>query len=133
MKKLFLLLTSFMLITACSSDDDSGSNSNKLVTPSLLTPSNNTTIINNYSYFYWSEVQNANQYLIQISNSSNFSNILLDESVDLDFYNYNSGGTEFNLSNLENQTTYYWRVRAYGPGYDPSDYSETFSFYLDME
>lgn len=137
MKKLFLILTSFMLFAACSSDDDS--NSNKLGTPVLLTPSNNTTVsvseFNPYREFVWAEVANAKQYLVQISETSNFSTIL-DEAtavVDEDDPDYNNR-IYFDLyDSTQHQSTYYWRVRAFAPDYDPSDYSATFSFVVNKE
>ncbi len=127
MKKAFLLLISIMIVVACSSDDDSNSNPNKLVTPVLLTPSNNSTVNSDYySEFTWSNVANADQYLIQISSASNFSNIVLDLTIDAE--DYTDYGCYMATGELENQAAYYWRVRAFGAGYDPSDYSESFSF-----
>jgi hypothetical protein len=136
MKKLFLLLISIVLITACSSDDDS--NSNKLATPVLLTPSNNTTITvsqNGWNEFKWAEVANAKQYLVQISETSNFSTIL-DEATALvneDEPHYNTNMPFLLYSSTQHQSTYYWRVRAFAPDYDPSDYSTTFSFVVNKE
>lgn len=136
MKKLFLLLTSFMLIAACSSDDDS--NSNKLATPVLLTPSNTTTITvsqNWWNEFKWAEVANAKQYLVQISETSNFSTILHEATrvVEEDDPYYNTT-MEFNIyDSTQHQSTYYWRVRAFAPDFDPSDYSTPFSFVVNKE
>jgi hypothetical protein len=123
MKKTFLLLISIMLITACSSDDDSNSNSNKLATPVLLTPSNNAIVEVDefFNLFQWSEVENASQYLFQISAASDFSSIEIEETIQ-------SNSFDVNMVDFENESVYYWRVRAFGQGFEESDYSQVFSF-----
>ena len=126
MKKLFLLLTSFMLIAACSSDDDS--NSNKLTTPTLLTPSNNAIVEVQLfgNQFEWTEVSNATQYLFQISSTSDFSIVEIENTGD-------ENNNFANLMEFEDESTYYWRVRAFGQGFEDSDYSQVFSFVVNNE
>lgn len=126
MRKIFLLLTTVLLLAACSSDDDSSSN--KLATPVLLTPSNNTTVeVELYgNHFEWTEVSNATQYLFQISSTSDFSTIEMEDTL-------NESIIFTNLADFENESTYYWRVRAFGQGFEESDYSQVFSFVVINE
>lgn len=134
MKKIVLLLFVSLAIISCDKDDDS-TNANKLAKPTLLTPSNNTTIeIDDFWYeFVWSNVENADQYLIQLSSSSDFSNIINDSTVLVDeeepYYNTR---TYFETELFEDGATYYWRVRAFGTGYEASDYSSSFSFRVNF-
>jgi hypothetical protein len=70
----------------------------------LLTPSNEATNQPISVNFSWNEVPTATSYRIQISTSSSFST-----------YFVNQGGitsTSFQVNNLAENTTYYWRVRT---------------------
>jgi large repetitive protein len=67
----------------------------------------------------WSSVVGASSYRVQVSTSSNFSSLLIDDST--------ITGTSKNVSNLENSTQYYWRVCASNIG-GTSAYSSVFSF-----
>ncbi|MCH6236486.1 LamG-like jellyroll fold domain-containing protein [Cognataquiflexum rubidum] len=70
----------------------------------LLSPNTQEQDISLSPLMKWANVPNANTYQIQISTSSSFSTVLL-----------NQGGinaTEYQSPKLSENTTYYWRVRA---------------------
>lgn len=71
--------------------------------PTLISPNNNSTKVNLETFLTWSEIENAEQYRVQISDRSNFSNILINELVN---------EAKYSISNLSNFTEYYWRVSA---------------------
>lgn len=70
--------------------------------------------------FEWSEVANATQYLIEVSDDANFNNIVVSLTSNIN--------ERFISLSDNNDGTYFWRVRATGPGFDPSNYSDVFSF-----
>lgn len=72
--------------------------------PLLLKPSNNATGIAIKPELSWSRVPNSTAYRLQISTVSSFSSFVTDQS--------NLAGTSFIPSNLQENTQYYWRVRA---------------------
>ena len=131
MKYIFVLFMAPLLFLSCSKDDD-GAQENQLAAPILLTPSNNSTIeISDYMFyeFVWSNVENADQYLVQLASDPNFSNILSDATTTVDEDNpYWNTRVSFNENHFEHQRTYYWRVRAFGQGFEASDFSASFSF-----
>ena len=51
----------------------------------------------------WQELQNADEYQVQLASNSSFSNLVDDELV---------FSTPHNVSGLNNNQTYYWRVRG---------------------
>jgi hypothetical protein len=115
MKKLLLLLPLIsLLIVSCSKDDDE-----KLSTPTLTTPANNANLQANAFVFdfAWSNVANATEYVIQVSQNSNFatssSTTVASNEVELTVNNAETG-------------TYYWRVQAKAPGFANSDFSSAF-------
>ena len=127
MKNIIVLFLAPLFLLSCSKDDDGA---NKLTAPTLLTPSNNSTLdISNGNWWYdfkWSHVADADQYLIQVSDASNFANILITRTLDVEEYMDN--GCDLKLADLEDQKTYYWRVKAFGQGHAESDYSQGLSF-----
>ncbi len=126
-------MTLFMLITSCSSDNSSPIDvDGKLATPSLLSPSNNSTVevyldltdgLPEETYFQWSEVSNASLYIIQISKTSSFENI---EFESISSFNH----FYIRLDEFEQESIYYWRVKAIGQSFEDSDFSQVFSFLL---
>ena len=70
--------------------------------PSLTNPVNNSINQTAPLTFNWDSVSNATQYVFQLSNSENFSNIINNEVV-----NTNS----LILNSIQNNSTYYWRVK----------------------
>lgn len=62
----------------------------------------------------WNAVVGAESYRMEVSTLSDFSGIV---------YQSNTSATTRTATGLESDTNYYWRVRAEGSGYDPSEWS----------
>ncbi len=90
-----------------------------LTAPVLISPSNNATETDYASVnFNWQDVFGANEYNFQISQDNSFSTGVTSVST---------SNTTYNLINLNNSTTYYWRVSA-TDGSTTSDWSTVWSF-----
>ena len=87
--------------------------------PTLTAPSNNATDIALDESLSWNAVTGADSYRVQVSELSDFSTIVLDQS--------GITGTTATLSGLSNSTTYYWRVLSHNAGGD-SAWSAAWSF-----
>jgi hypothetical protein len=87
--------------------------------PSLLLPLNNVINLATGLTLSWDTVQGASSYRVQLSASELFSTIILDDS----------GITlpSKKISNLQNNTTYYWRVCAKNSN-GTGDWSEIYNF-----
>jgi M6 family metalloprotease-like protein len=89
--------------------------------PVLDTPGDNAGGIGRIPTFTWGEVEEATTYAIQVSDDINFS------TTDI----YETGITELSysaaLTDLNNYTTYYWRVYA-AIGTESSDWSDVYMF-----
>jgi hypothetical protein len=72
--------------------------------PTLLSPLNNENNISTNPKFIWNASPGAATYQLQLSADSNFNNILYDAK--------GISTTSFVVTNLINETEYYWRVRA---------------------
>ena len=72
--------------------------------PVLASPADNTKGVAVNGTLSWNTVTGATSYGFQLSDVSDFSNLLTDQSGLMD--------TEYNYSNLDNNTTYYWRANA---------------------
>lgn len=123
LKNLFILGLLLFSISSCDKEEDQQDNGNQLTTPTLISPANNANVSASGTvvFFDWSDVANATEYQFELSTTANFSNII-ESSADV------SSENVFGESNLTNNTTYYWRVRALAPGFDNSDFSQVFSF-----
>lgn len=87
--------------------------------PVLSEPVNELVYAPTLPVFYWSEVFAATEYNIQVSEFEDFSTLVIDELVDV---------TTFTAStDLEFNTTFYWRVMAYNP-YVNSEWSTVWQF-----
>jgi hypothetical protein len=75
---------------------------NNSVTPTLLTPAQGAIDVATPSVLTWSNESNASSYQLQIAEDANFTTLVVDES--LSDNNYTFAG--------QNETTYYWRVKA---------------------
>lgn len=121
---LFLFAFSLLILASCGKDDDP-KDDDKLDAPTLISPVNNASVIFNASSgsetFDWADVSDANEYQIQFSTSSDFSNIIESDAS-------NASNIVIFHMGFSNNTTYYWRVRALAPGFENSDYSEVFTF-----
>ena len=91
--------------------------------PDLSSNTNNTAFYGTPE-LSWGSVASATSYRLQISNDSSFSDILLDEELTNTSYAADPG--------LEENTTYYWRVAAYGDD-EWSAWSSYYCFYMCAE
>ncbi|MCH8494957.1 MAG: Ig-like domain-containing protein [Balneolales bacterium] len=73
--------------------------------PILLEPEDGETDVPVQPIFVWSTSENAETYLIQVSESDDFSSFVFDEDADADT-------TWTPVSDLDFNTTYFWRVQA---------------------
>lgn len=89
----------------------------KLKEPTLILPNNQSTDVPLEGNLNWSNSAKSS-YRIQISEDIVFNNLIKDELINSNDYNY---------SNLKNDKQYFWRVRAERGQY-LSDWSEIFSF-----
>ncbi|MDI6735493.1 MAG: carboxypeptidase regulatory-like domain-containing protein [bacterium] len=93
-------------------------------TPSLSSPSNGKTITDTDDVtLSWSSVSNASSYRIQVDNNSDFS------SPEKDSTEYSTSYTAWDLNN---NTTYYWRVRA-SNSIGNSSWSSGWWFKIDLK
>jgi len=93
--------------------------SSKPSTPILLSPLNFAKNIKTSTTFSWEANQNAAKYNFQLSEDKQFKNLI---------YNLNDiYSNSFNVSNLDYQKTYYWRVSATNDA-GTSDWSEIWEF-----
>ena len=80
----------------------------------LLKPSSGQYISYLHVLFEWEQEPNAELYNIQVSTSSNFSNIILDSNIDNIVYIFQDDQIDWN-------NTYYWRVK---PIYSDDSYGD---------
>ncbi len=88
------------------------------VAPALVSPADASTIKALSTTTEWTAVTGAAGYNRQVSTSPTFATFVVNDS---------SATTSKALSGLANNTTYYWRVRAYNAGGE-GDFSTAFSF-----
>ena len=86
--------------------------------PTLTTPANGATGVSSVPAFTWATVAGASSYDIEIATDAGFTAIVDSANVATNSY---SGAT------LNNETTYYWRVRAVS-GCGSSSWSTVFGF-----
>jgi len=89
------------------------------ITPTLTAPVNGTTGMALKDTLTWSTVTGATSYHVQVSTSSMFTTILIEDS--------SLTTTTKILSGLSNSTTYYWRVQAKNAG-GVSGYTSVWNF-----
>lgn len=88
-----------------------------------------TTPVNNEKYFklnddlIWEKNSKPLIYNIEISESSDFKNLIFTEN--------NIYDNKIKAKNLKHNTTYYWRVKAFDAN-NGSDWSETFNFLTEL-
>ncbi|MBI1804777.1 MAG: T9SS type A sorting domain-containing protein [Ignavibacteria bacterium] len=87
--------------------------------PSLLSPADASTGQPTTVTLSWSASSGATSYRVQVSTSSLFTSVVLDDST--------VTTTSRQVSGLLNNTTYYWRVNAKGSS-GTSNWSSTWSF-----
>jgi hypothetical protein len=87
--------------------------------PTLLSPANNSTNISLDPTLSWTTVSGALTYDVQVSTSSSFASIFVEDSA-------LAVGSQA-LSGLANAVTYYWRVNAINAG-GPSAWTAAWDF-----
>jgi len=93
--------------------------SNPPSAPSLSSPANNATGQSTSLTLSWNASGGASTYRLQVSTSSTFSTLLVDDST--------LTSTSRLVNSLANNTTYYWRVNAKNT-YGTSGWSSTWNF-----
>ena len=88
----------------------------------LLTPLNNMISIS-YPFFTWAPIPGAQQYQIQIDESTSFSSPIADEKI----YNV-TAHTQPRWSSVLPNTDYFWRVRALDGQGNLTPWSDLWSF-----
>ena len=92
--------------------------SSDLESPKLLSPENNASNISEGTMLTWDASEDALEYELELSTTSDFSS---------DVSTYIVTETQYELTSLEALSTYYWRVRAINDC-DVSENSESYSF-----
>jgi photosystem II stability/assembly factor-like uncharacterized protein len=96
-----------------------------LVAPELLFPVAGATGIPLNSYCEWNSVDQADQYILQIALSDDFSELVLNDTLSNTIYN-------FQEDLLLYETDYYWHVKAKYADYT-GEWSETRNFRTETE
>jgi hypothetical protein len=91
-----------------------------LSAPILVSPENNTTNQPLNPTLIWQLVENASSYSLQVSLTNDFSEFIINES--------GIENTEFQLNELNLNTTYFWRVKASNEEGENSAWSDIWSF-----
>ena len=118
--------------TSVASGDQNVTGANwpyQILAPRLMSPDNAGPLMLDNRVFTWATCwkPNLDSYELQIATSSDFSfaSIVVDATVDTAYYEVGDGI-------LQENTTYFWRARAYGPsgeGWDEwSEWSDVWSF-----
>lgn len=91
----------------------------------LFDPAPDAVITPNDAFFQWEEVEGTTTYLLQVSRLSNFSgsgNDAITRTVLVE-------GNSYVINDLDDDKTYYWRVRPFNNSYFCTDYSEAVKFF----
>lgn len=86
--------------------------------PVLTSPENNVTGLLNQIVLAWEESTNAESYNVQVATDSEFTNIIVNETV---------ATVNLEIDDIETGTQYYWRVKSIN-FCGESDFSNVFSF-----
>jgi hypothetical protein len=87
--------------------------------PTLPSPSNGANGVPTTLLLSWNNSTRATSYRLQVSTSSGFSQVIIDQG--------SIKGTSYGIRGLANSTRYYWRLNATNAG-GISSYSNTWSF-----
>ena len=85
-----------------------------------ILPENNSSINYTHVLFEWNQIESASEYQIQISEDTNFQNILTDTTSESLIY--------IEKNNIEWNSQYYWRIRSIDISGNEGLWSETTSF-----
>jgi uncharacterized protein YjdB len=72
--------------------------------PKLSSPTNNSTGLPTTLKLSWTAVSTAQSYMVEVSKNSDFSSLVASSK--------SLTGNEFNVTGLQEDTSYFWRVRA---------------------
>ncbi|MCX7876836.1 MAG: fibronectin type III domain-containing protein [Melioribacteraceae bacterium] len=86
--------------------------------PILVSPLNNSKNVNLENTFIWNVINNATGYEFQLSTDNSFNNVIINQFVT---------ENKINISSLELEKKYFWRVRS-RKGNGLSNWSEVWSF-----
>jgi hypothetical protein len=86
--------------------------------PQLLDPPDGATGVSLAPLMDWTPSVGAESYTLQVSDRPDFSVLFVDEEID---------STSFHVTDLQNATTYYWRVSAMND-LGTSDWSDVWEF-----
>src|SRR5690606_33439805 len=75
--------------------------------PTLVSPADEATLVELDENLTWNAVEGALSYDVQVSTDNTFGNV---EPINV------TEGTSHQLTNLENETVYFWRVRSVNDG-----------------
>ena len=75
----------------------------KISAPKLMSPNNGSEGIESPINLKWEASNGANEYIVEISDSQSFSPLII---------NQKTSETNFSTKNLNDDTQYYWRVKA---------------------
>lgn len=92
--------------------------------PTLVSPEDSSFAIDTDPELVWSNVRLSDAYELEVSRDQSFVDLILSEQ--------NAEDNNYHLSNLDNSTEYFWRVRAKNDEYI-SDWSEIFRFTTYLE
>ncbi|HOP50501.1 MAG TPA: fibronectin type III domain-containing protein, partial [Ignavibacteriales bacterium] len=101
-KKYFIIILFFILFFLNSCKDYVFDNPYEIEIK-LYSPSN-ITIYDDNCILSWEEVNDADYYIIEMSKNPNFTNLVVNIS--------NIKTTTYQIENLDNLATYYWRIKA---------------------
>ena len=94
----------------------------QLDTPTLRAPQNNLSIMDRTPFFSWNEVEDADEYILQVDDHSDFSSPAL---------NTTSVANSIEAGVMLGLGTWYWRIKAQG-ALGESDWSEIWSFAINL-
>ena len=110
-----LMMLSLIFVMSCGEDSNGP---DKLDSPGLLAPDNNASEVETTTMLDWNEIDLADNYVVQLSDDQEFSNLTVNETL---------SESEYEVSGLESMTQYFWRVKATNSDSE-SDWSEVYSF-----
>ena len=97
-----------------------------LIPPGQKEPLDNSTVPQLAPTFKWKEVAGADKYEIHVLDISDFDDLVIEEK-EIEETNFTPE------DNLEEETTYYWRVRAIHESGDEGEWSESWRFEIDED
>jgi len=92
--------------------------------PFLISPENNSEENDENGTLIWSKIEDASYYELNVSKTSNFDSLVVEEFFLTD--------TTFAYSDFKPDSTYFWRVKAF-LSVDSSNWSATWSFRIEPE